>query len=646
MGKTTCAAALAIRAARAGFRTLIVSTDPAPSLGDVLGQPLGRRPRRVRAVPRFLHAAEVNAADAFEEWVSARRARLEQIALRGTWLDEADVARLLRLSLPGIDEIAALFEIVRHAASRRYDRIIVDTAPTGHTLRMFAMPAVLRGVATVFDHMQDKHRVMVAALRGGWTPDAADLLVQEIDRQGSALAELLRDSSRTRITWVTLPEIVAVEETADALAALQAAGIAVGDLIVNRLTPPPDRQCRWCTARRADEARAVRAIRGRLARRTTRAFGLFARAREPRGIDALASIGRELEELRMPPMRTARLTRVTASIRPFVAARSSAAPDAAAIAGTRLVMFGGKGGVGKTTCAAAFALDAARARRRQRVLLLSVDPAHSLGDVLGQPLSDEPRAVRGAPPNLRAREIDAVRRFEALRSQYRVAIDALFDRFTRGGRFDAVHDRQVMHDLIDLAPPGIDELMAIIEVTEALLPEGKLAPADVIVMDTAPTGHALRLLEMPAMVQEWARALMAILLKYQPVVGVGELGALLLRVSKGLGRLRDLLADGERTAFIVVTRPAAVPRAETVRLLRRLGRMRITSPVVIVNAAGAGDCAYCAAQDKAQRGEVKALAAAAGRRRSLVIAPGQMPPPCDAAALQRWRGAWRAAISS
>ena len=66
-------------------------------------------------------------------------------------------------------------------------------------------------------------------------------------------------------------------------------------------------------------------------------------------------------------------------------------------------------------------------------------------------------------------------------------------------------------------------------------------------IDTAPTGHALRLLEMPALVHDWVKALMAILLKYQPVVGVGDLGAVLLRLSQGLGRLRELLNDPART---------------------------------------------------------------------------------------------------
>ena len=177
VGKTTCAAALAIAAAAGGARTLVLSTDPAPSLGDALGVRIGRRPRRVTTRRGVLHAVEIDAATVIREWLASRSAMLRDIALRGTWLDAEDVSELLGLSLPGIDELAGLIELMRIGRSGRYDVIVVDTAPTGHTLRMLAMPETLGRVAAVFDVMQDKHRAIVAALRGRWTPDAADAFV-------------------------------------------------------------------------------------------------------------------------------------------------------------------------------------------------------------------------------------------------------------------------------------------------------------------------------------------------------------------------------------------------------------------------------------------------------------------------------------
>src|SRR4029079_293038 len=94
--------------------------DPAPSLADALCQPLSSVPRPVNRSRGMLHAVEIDARRSLERWLAGRRAALEQIALRGTWLDEDDVARLLRLSLPGIDELAGLLEIARAGRKRAF----------------------------------------------------------------------------------------------------------------------------------------------------------------------------------------------------------------------------------------------------------------------------------------------------------------------------------------------------------------------------------------------------------------------------------------------------------------------------------------------------------------------------------------------
>jgi arsenite-transporting ATPase len=625
--------------AAAGNRTLVISTDPAPSLGDALSRSLAAAPRRIPLRRGLLDAVEIDAPRALERWLSKRRDAFERIALRGTWLDRDDVSRLLRLSLPGIDELAALFEIARLARTRRYDLIVVDTAPTGHTLRMLTMPESLRGLARVFDQMQAKHRVMVEALRGGWVPDADDALIGEIDREGRDLQALLRDPALVHVSWVTLPESMAIEETADAAAALSSEGIPLRDVIVNRLTPPPERRCGWCDGRRVLERRALVAMQARVP--GVPLIGIAARAAEPRGPRALAGIGAEIAAGK-PAVSDGR-----SSGKATWRASAPEAPNAdilPLIAGddTRLILFGGKGGVGKTTCAAAAALGVASAGRGRRVLLLSTDPAHSLADVFGAPIADSATTIRGGPPNLEVREIDAARAFRAVRDRYAAAIDSLFDRLTRqnsagGVGLDVGHDRQVMHGLIDLAPPGIDELAAVIDVTDTI----DSSATGIVVMDTAPSGHALRLLEMPALVQDWTKALMSILLKYQPVVGVGELGAVLLKLSQGLGRLRALLVDSRRTSFVVVTRAAALPRAETQRLMQRLHGMHIHVPVAIVNAVGRGTCARCRAAAAVEQREVTRLQHGMPRQTPVVIAPAELPPPHGPAALARWQRTWR-----
>jgi arsenite/tail-anchored protein-transporting ATPase len=201
-----------------------------------------------------------------------------------------------------------------------------------------------------------------------------------------------------------------------------------------------------------------------------------------------------------------------------------------------------------------------------------------------------------------------------------------------------------MHGLMELAPPGIDELTAVMDVTETL--DGPAGRPDLIVMDTAPSGHALRLLEMPALVQDWSRALMSILLKYQPVAGVGDLGPALLRMSRGLGRLRTLLTDPVRTSFIAVTRAAALPREETGRLLLRLKAMNVDVPFIVVNAVGQGTCRRCRAASIEEARELvrieRVSVGASGHRLPVVVAPAELPPPHGVRALRRWQSSWRA----
>lgn len=617
---------------------LVASTDPAPSLGDAFNVPLSAVPRRIPLPKGHLYAVEINAASSLTRWLDRRRATLESIAVEGTWLDRDDVARLLRLSLPGIDELAALLEISRLADTSRFDLIVVDTAPTGHTLRMLAMPQTLFGVAVAFDRMREKHRVMEEALRGAWREGPADALVTDLADTARSLAALLRDPIRARLSWVTLPEPMAIAETADALQTLAAGEIEVGTIIVNRITSAPATRCGHCDARRVFESTALAALPP--AREVLRVRAMDT---EPRGIRALRSIASDLEGGGAAIASGRRRLRWRASL-------AGVRVDAADLLepSLRLVMAGGKGGVGKTTTAAALALAAAACWPDREVLLISADPAHSLADVLGVSVSDYARVIPGAPPNLRVRELDAPVVFSRIRDRYAAAIDQVFDQFGRGGgRFDASHDRSVMQSLIDLAPPGLDELAAVLEITDAIT--GPDPAWDLVVMDTAPTGHALRLLEMPGLIQDWARALMSILLKYQGVARVGDLGALLLDLSKGLGRLRELLADPRRTAFVAVTRPAALPRLETARLLRRLARLRIAVAAVVINAVGRGTCARCVRIAAAQAREIAAVrgSAATTKSRILVLTAATVPPPLGPAALDAWaRRDWHGASPS
>jgi arsenite/tail-anchored protein-transporting ATPase len=237
--------------------------------------------------------------------------------------------------------------------------------------------------------------------------------------------------------------------------------------------------------------------------------------------------------------------------------------------------------------------------------------------------------------------VDANRAFTRLRERYQHAVEDTFESLLRGSRFDVAYDREALRGLMDLAPPGLDELFAVLSVVEALLE--RTPPADVVVLDTAPTGHALRLLAMPATALEWVHALLAILLKYRDVVGLGEVAAELVATARRLRELGALLTDGARARVVVVTRAAELPRRETERLLRRLGGLRMSVPAVLVNALTSGDCAHCRRARRREDRVVAALGRAAGTRRrgwSIICTPAVAPPPRGVEALGRWTRTW------
>jgi arsenite-transporting ATPase len=647
VGKTTCSAALAVALA-AHRRVLIVSTDPAHSLGDALEVRLGPEPRAVPgASGRRLVAAELDADRALERWLRGRRRLLAQIAERGTYLDEADVSRLLRLSLPGVDELVGLLELSRLSRVASYDEVVVDTAPTGHTLRLLTMPETLRRIAAVLDGMYAKHRFLARSLGGFYRPDEADALVAEIDSEGRDLHALLSDSSRCSFSWVLLPEALSLAETEDAIGALRRQRIAVQELVVNRTTPPSPGRCALCEGRRRAERRVLGALRKSLP--GVRLRPVPAQETEPRGMAALRRLGAVMTAARppriagAPPRRGAARTPTPArrATRPAPPWLDVLAPPHAA-----LLLFGGKGGVGKTTCAATTALALARRDPTRRVLLLSADPAHSLADVLGVPLGDDERRLAGAG-ELRARELDADAAFRRKRDRYRETVEELFDSLRKSAAVDPVYDRAVLRELMDLAPPGLDELLAVLSVTEALLPQGKERPRhDLVVLDTAPTGHALRLLAMPKAALEWVRALLSVLLKYREVTGLGTMASELVQTSRELRALESLLHDPRRTRFAVVSRAAELPVEETARLLAQLRSLRIAVSAVVVDAVTPPGCARCRRAAAAERRQVASLArrcASLTRRRCpMILAPAVAPPPVGIASLQRWGLSWKA----
>jgi arsenite-transporting ATPase len=560
VGKSTCAAALAHRSACAGARTLLLSTDPAGALADVLGFEITGVAQAVPSVPA-LYASQLDAASARDAFLAQWGGVLATIFDRGTYLDRDDIQGLIDSTLPGIDETMAVLALADLAERGEWQRVVLDTAPTGHTLRLLALPDTFSAVVSLLDTMQAKHRFMVSALMHRYKPDDADAFIAGLRAKVDRLRALLTDGAHTGMVLVTRPEPVVVAETIRYASALEALHVRVRAVVVNAVSG----------AAGIDGAAAIADVR-----RSTRDAELFTvpvLGALQSGLAAVTRWSERVVRARGAPRATRAATASARRGRRPPAARQPADSIIALL--PPLLIVGGKGGVGKTSVSCALALAAARSG--QRTFLVSTDPAPSVADALAEPVGDEAIEVPNAF-GLSARQIDASAAFARWRDQYRAGVDAAFEGLLGPG-VDATHDRAIARELLALAPPGIDELYALVWLGDALADGG----FDRIVVDPAPTGHLIRLLEMPALALAWSHRLLRLMLKYRELTGGGELAMDLLAFARRTRAVDELLRTPDRAGVVVVTLDETIVRAESGRLVDRVRALGSPVPAVIWN---------------------------------------------------------------
>ncbi|HEV7843348.1 MAG TPA: ArsA family ATPase, partial [Pyrinomonadaceae bacterium] len=254
VGKTTVAASTALylleRARTSDDRILLFSTDPAHSLSDSLNIKVGDRLAEVAHSNQGarLFAYEMDAGAALEKFKSEHRAVIQEITERGTLLDESDINEFLDLSLPGMDEVMALFELSALDRTGDFSHIVVDTAPSGHTSRLLRLPETFAYMVRALDLMSEKHRYIVAQFsRGGRKrpPDPVDRFLSDLTESISRVRAMLYDASRTSFTLVVIPEAMSVEETLRYYELLLQEKVPVTDIIVNR-TEREHVNCEYC----------------------------------------------------------------------------------------------------------------------------------------------------------------------------------------------------------------------------------------------------------------------------------------------------------------------------------------------------------------------------------------------------------------
>jgi arsenite-transporting ATPase len=249
VGKTTLAAATAARLARSGRSTLVVSTDPAHSLGDALEADLGGEP--VEVAPG-LHAAHIDGRALLDSSWGTLQEHLRTV-LAGAGVDEL-VADELTV-VPGVDDILALGEVARAAEHGPWDVVVVDCGPTAETLRLLGLPEAISGyLERLFPAHRRAVRGLLAGMAGNGKETAAtwDSTIDALDGLAAhlrGLRELLADHTRTSIRLVLTPERVVAAETRRTLTALALHGLSVDGVVVNRLLPGPPPSLRGPAAR-------------------------------------------------------------------------------------------------------------------------------------------------------------------------------------------------------------------------------------------------------------------------------------------------------------------------------------------------------------------------------------------------------------
>ena len=539
VGKTSMACTHAVRYADAGQRTLIVTTDPASNLADVFEQPIGHQITPIEHVPN-LWAMEIDPDRATEEYIDRAMA-----PIRAAFPLPLVQVMEEQKSGPCTAEVAAFdrftdFLDVPSDKGQVFDSVIFDTAPTGHTLRLLELPA------------EWSQSIDSASEGSGQTCIGPAAAIQDAKHKYERALAIMRDPAQTTFVFVLHAEAIAIKETQRAVSELGKLDIHTHQLIVNGLIPPEALGNPLFAARATMQTRYLQQIETELAL-PTRPMVLL--AGEIKGVERLREVGRMFFEgvNESTDQLTSQPTPV--DIQPVTLAADVLA-RVSPNGHRRAVFFAGKGGVGKTvaSCITAVWL----ARQGYRTLLLTTDPAAHIGDVLGKPVGDNAAPVEGLS-NLWAAKIDP----KAAAEDYKQRI---LDDARQRGRPEA--SIKVMAEELD--SPCTEEMAAF----DKFIDFASQADWQAIVFDTAPTGHTMRLIELP---MDWSQQIDVKVFASVDTTAADDVA------KRRFGDVIEMMRDPARSTFAFVMYPESTPVLEAYRAVEELRTVGITPGLVVAN---------------------------------------------------------------
>jgi len=528
VGKTTMATATAVHYALTGKKTLIVTTDPASNLADVFEQEIGHKIVPIRGIEN-LFAMEIDPDEATREYKERIIGPFREIMPQ-------DVIATLeeQFSSPCTTEIASFDRFIDFMEANEYEILIFDTAPTGHTIRLLELPVDW-----------SKH-IEESAKGSGQTCLGPVQAIQESKNKYDRATALLRDPERTAFVFVMRPEELSLYETVRAMKELMAIGIRSGRIIVNGILPKEVCDIDFFKKKYESQQKIIR--------QTDEIFNgsrryMLLRDGEVKGTDALRKVAQEL-------FNGGGVSFNVGPEAPSPEGFTFEKPDIQRLwfpqGETKKIFFTGKGGVGKTTisCIAALYLS----RHGFKTLLATTDPAAHIGEVLDVKVGSQAAKIA---QDLYAVMIDQEEAFKQYKEK--ILIEAK-------GKYS---DDMLAAMEEELNSPCTEEMAAFDKFAQFI----ESRDYDVIVFDTAPTGHTLRLLDLPF---DYAK-------QVEMMISTGGDKDAKEVTQRRFKEMIRMLRDKNHTVFSLVLYPESTPITESYRAMLDLKKAGIETQVVIAN---------------------------------------------------------------